>query len=694
MTLDLGKSLCTELKGVGPKLAQHLAKKNIHSIQDLLFHLPFRYQDRTRITPMRDCLPGDYTVIEGVVQGTRLIPGKKSQLICRLHDGTGSVELRFFHFTAHQGQSLSKGSIVRCFAQLRMGKQGLSMIHPEYQFVKPDEIVAVDEYLTPIYPLTEGLTQWSLRQLTDQALGLLQEGALLQELLPQGLLDRYQLHDLATAIHYVHRPPPDAQQELLAEGLHPMQRRLAFEELLAQQLSMRRIRRGILRYQGPRMDKVGILQQQFIKQLPFELTGAQQKVVKDIAKDLAAPSPMLRLVQGDVGSGKTVVAALATLIAVENGYQAVLMAPTEILAEQHFQSFQKWFEPLGLTVVWLSGKTKAKAKREALEMITQGDAQIAVGTHALFQKDVEFSKLGLIIVDEQHRFGVHQRMALRDKGIEGDVHPHQLTMTATPIPRSLAMTVYADLDASIIDELPPGRTPVETVAMSNDKRDAVIDRVRQVCQDQCQAYWVCTLIEESDALTCQAAEEQAHYLQAALDDVKVGLIHGRMHSQDKEQVMEAFKQGEIDLLVATTVIEVGVDVPNASLMIIENPERLGLAQLHQLRGRVGRGQCKSYCVLLYQTPLTDNGHERLSIMRETNDGFKIAQRDLEIRGPGEILGTKQTGLIQFRIADIIRDKSMLSDVKQAARMIEKESPGLVQKIINRWLQHKENYSTV
>ncbi len=690
----LDQAPCTQLKGVGLKLEQNLAKKNIHTIQDLLFHLPFRYQDRTRMTPMQDCRAGDYTVIEGVVQSTRMIPGKRSQLICRIHDGTGAVDLRFFHFSAHQGQSLTKGSVVRCFGELRLGKQGLSIVHPEYQFINPDEIIAVDETLTPIYPATEGLSQRSLRQLTDQALALLHSGALLTELLPQSLLDQYQLPDLVTAIHYVHRPPPDAEQTLLSEGMHPMQRRLAFEELLAQQLSMRRIRRGIQRYQAPVMKHAGALQQQLLKALPFTLTDAQKRVVGEIEKDLAKPCPMLRLVQGDVGSGKTIVAALAMLKAVENSYQAVLMAPTEILAEQHYQSLQTWFSSLGLTVAWLSGKTKAKAKREALAAIADGSAQIVVGTHALFQKEVVFAKLGLIIVDEQHRFGVHQRMALRDKGVHGESHPHQLTMTATPIPRSLAMTVYADLDASVIDELPPGRTPVETVAMSNDRRDAVIDRVRQACQDNCQVYWVCTLIEESEVLTCQAAEDQAAYLQGCLEGLSVGLVHGRMHSDVKEQVMNAFKKGELDLLVATTVIEVGVDVPNASLMIIENPERLGLAQLHQLRGRVGRGSRKSYCVLLYQTPLTESGHERLSVMRETNDGFKIAQRDLEIRGPGEILGTKQTGLIQFRIADIIRDKPMLPNIKQSAIIIEQQYYPLIQALIDRWLSNKEVYGSV
>ncbi|MEE9357556.1 MAG: ATP-dependent DNA helicase RecG [Sedimenticolaceae bacterium] len=677
----------TALKGVGPRNAEKLAKIGIMTVQDILFHLPFRYQDRTRIMPLGSLRPGDQAVVEGVIDAAGIRFGRRRSLLIRLSDGTRSITLRFFHFSAAQKANLSRGVRLRCFGEVRNGPASFEIVHPEYQRIDDS---AMEESLTPVYPTTDGMHQLTWRGMTEKALALLGEDTL-PEWLPDEILNRFKLQDLAKAIRYLHSPPPDADQHLLLEGLHPAQQRLAFEELMAHQLSLRVMRQRQRRIDAPALAAKGELRRRFLKMLPFTLTQAQQRVVEEIDHDLGLHHPMMRLVQGDVGSGKTVVAALAAIQAVEAGHQVALMAPTELLAEQHLQSFRVWLEPLGLEVAWLTGRHKGKAREKVLKEIADGTVRVVVGTHALFQEDVLFDRLGLVIIDEQHRFGVHQRMALREKGRQNGRVPHQLIMTATPIPRTLAMTAYADLDISVIDELPPGRKPVVTVVISDSRRDEVVVRVRNACLEGRQAYWVCTLIEESEVLQCQAAEDAAVLLKEALPELKTGLVHGRLKPAEKEAVMAAFKSGELNLLVATTVIEVGVDVPNASLVIIENPERLGLAQLHQLRGRVGRGAQKSHCVLMYHPPLSGNAQERLGVMRETSDGFVIAQKDLELRGPGEVLGTRQTGEMQFRIADLMRDQSLLEETKGAAEQLLQRSPERVRLLLRRWIGEKQQY---
>lgn len=682
----------TRLKGVGTALALKLERLGIDTVQDLLLHLPLRYQDRTRIRPVGSLRPGDEGVVEGQVAASDIVQGRRRSLLCRLQDGTGTLSLRFFHFSAAQLKSLAAGKRVRCFGEVRPGPSGLEMVHPEYRLLAEDAAVAVDECLTPVYPLTEGLTQGRIRALVTQALDWLEKG-IVEDLLPEHLRSRWQLPELGQSIRYLHQPPVDADQTLLLEGRHPAQRRLAFEELLAHHLSLLKIRQSVREQGAPALKPSGRLSLPFLEQLPFELTAAQRRVAREVARDLHQSQPMLRLVQGDVGSGKTVVAALAALQALENGAQAAVMAPTEILAEQHYNNFCQWLEPLGVQVAWLAGKVKGRQRNQQLERIASGEAQLVVGTHALFQDEVVFANLAVIVIDEQHRFGVHQRLSLREKGHQGQRTPHQLIMTATPIPRTLTMSAYADLDCSIIDELPPGRTPVKTLVIADSRRDEVVERVRRACGEGRQAYWVCTLIEESEALQCQAAEVTAQTLRDALPELRIGLVHGRMKAAEKGQVMAQFKAAELDLLVATTVIEVGVDVPNASLMIIENPERLGLAQLHQLRGRVGRGSVESYCVLMYHAPLSRQGRERLAVMRESTDGFRIAEKDLELRGPGEVLGTRQTGMMQFRIADLQRDSDLLPRVKQAAGEIE-QTPALMEALIQRWLGQGAEYAHV
>ncbi|WP_212632006.1 ATP-dependent DNA helicase RecG [Pseudomonas sp. KB-10] len=689
---ELSAVSVTALKGVGAALAEKLAKVGLENLQDVLFHLPLRYQDRTRITPIGALRPGQDAVVEGIVAGADVVMGRRRSLLVRLQDGSGTLSLRFFHFSQAQKEGLKRGTALRCYGEVRPGATGLEIYHPEYCAQSGDEPAPVEQSLTPIYPTTEGLTQQRLRQLSQQALARLGPRSL-PDWLPDELARDYRLAPLDEAIRYLHRPPPDADLEELAEGRHWAQYRLAFEELLTHQLSLQRLREQVRAQQAPALPPAKRLPQQYLANLGFAPTGAQQRVGAEIAYDLAQSEPMLRLVQGDVGAGKTVVAALAALQALEAGYQVALMAPTEILAEQHFLNFSKWLAPLGLDVAWLAGKLKGKARASALEQIA-GGCPMVVGTHALFQDEVKFRRLALVIIDEQHRFGVQQRLALRQKGIDGRLSPHQLIMTATPIPRTLAMSAYADLDTSILDELPPGRTPVNTLVIADSRRDEVIERVRNACQQGRQAYWVCTLIEESEELTCQAAETSFEELSAALGELRVGLIHGRMKPAEKAAVMDEFKQGHLQLLVATTVIEVGVDVPNASLMIIENPERLGLAQLHQLRGRVGRGSAASHCVLLYHAPLSQLGRERLAIMRETTDGFVIAEKDLELRGPGEMLGTRQTGLLQFKVADLMRDADLLPAVRDAAQALLEHWPQHVAPLLERWLRHGQQYGQV
>ncbi|MDH1105743.1 ATP-dependent DNA helicase RecG [Pseudomonas otitidis] len=689
---ELAQVPVTALKGVGEALAEKLARVGLENLQDILFHLPLRYQDRTRVVPIGALRPGQDAVIEGQVTGADVVMGKRRSLLVRLHDGSGSLSLRFYHFSNAQRDGLKRGTQLRCYGEVRPGASGLEIYHPEYRALIGDEPPPVEQTLTPIYPTTEGLTQQRLRNLSQLALARLGPHSL-PDWLPDELARDYRLGPLDEAIRYLHRPPPDADLEELAEGRHWAQHRLAFEELLTHQLSLQRLREQQRAQAAPQLPPAKDLPRRYLANLGFQPTGAQQRVAAEIAYDLAQPEPMLRLVQGDVGAGKTVVAALAALQALEAGYQVALMAPTEILAEQHYLNFSKWLEPLGIEVAWLAGKLKGKARAAALERIAAG-APMVVGTHALFQDEVTYRRLALVIIDEQHRFGVQQRLALRRKGIDGRLSPHQLIMTATPIPRTLAMSAYADLDTSILDELPPGRTPVNTVLVADNRREEVIERVRAACHEGRQAYWVCTLIEESEELTCQAAETTYEELSLALGDLRVGLIHGRMKAPEKAAVMDAFKRGELQLLVATTVIEVGVDVPNASLMIIENPERLGLAQLHQLRGRVGRGSAASHCVLLYHPPLSQLGRERLGIMRETCDGFVIAEKDLELRGPGEMLGTRQTGLLQFKVADLMRDADLLPAVRDAAQALMERWPQHVSPLLERWLRHGQQYGQV
>ncbi|MCO1623411.1 ATP-dependent DNA helicase RecG [Pseudomonas putida] len=690
---ELSKVPVTVLKGVGEAMAEKLAKVGLENLQDVLFHLPLRYQDRTRVVPIGQLRPGQDAVIEGVVSGTDVTMGKRRSLVVRLGDGSGVLTLRFYHFSNAQKEGLKRGTHLRCYGEARPGASGLEIYHPEYRALNGSEPPPpVEQTLTPIYPSTEGLTQQRLRLLCQQSLALLGPRSL-PDWLPDELARDYQLAPLDEAIRYLHNPPADADLDELAEGQHWAQHRLAFEELLTHQLSQQRLRESLRSLRAPVLPKATHLQAQYLANLGFQPTGAQQRVANEIAYDLSQHEPMMRLVQGDVGAGKTVVAALAALQALEAGYQVALMAPTEILAEQHYITFKRWLEPLGIEVAWLAGKLKGKARAASLEQIANG-APMVVGTHALFQEEVRFKHLALAIIDEQHRFGVQQRLALRKKGVAGELCPHQLIMTATPIPRTLAMSAYADLDTSVLDELPPGRTPVNTVLVADSRRFEVVERVRAACAEGRQAYWVCTLIEESEELTCQAAESTFEELGSALGELRVGLIHGRMKPAEKAEIMAEFKAGNLQLLVATTVIEVGVDVPNASLMIIENPERLGLAQLHQLRGRVGRGSAVSHCVLLYHPPLSQIGRERLGIMRETNDGFIIAEKDLELRGPGEMLGTRQTGLLQFKVADLMRDADLLPAVRDAAQALVSRWPEHVSPLLDRWLRHGQQYGQV
>lgn len=689
----------TELKGVGKALEAKLQRIGVYDLQGLLFHLPLRYEDRTRVSALASLQVGSTAVVEGEVVTSEVHSGRRLSLLVRIRDGTGLLSLRFFYFSASMKKQLVPGVRLRCYGEARPGATGLEIYHPEFkvintQLAEPE----LEQRLTPVYPVTEGLQQQRLRQIMQQALTYLAEEPP-EELLPADYLEQQTFPRLADALDYLHHPPPDADLAQLESGLHPAQRRLALEELLAQQLGMLILRQQsrsqaacpLLPYQVAGDTS---LEERFLASLPFIPTKAQERVTAEIFNDLEQPHPMLRLVQGDVGSGKTLVAALACLRAITAGYQAAFMAPTELLADQHFQNINHWFEPLGLKVGWLTGRMKGKVREEVLSNLATGKTHLIIGTHALFQEEVVFQRLALVVVDEQHRFGVHQRLSLRDKGVQGQFLPHQLVMTATPIPRTLAMSAYADLDISIIDELPPGRQPITTLALPDTRRAEVVERVRHACLEGRQAYWVCTLIEESEVLECQAAEVTAEELRLALPELQVGLVHGRLKAAEKAAVMEAFKQGQYQLLVATTVIEVGVDVPNASLMIIDNAERLGLAQLHQLRGRVGRGTTASFCVLIYHPPLTANGRERLQVMRETNDGFLIAQKDLEIRGPGELLGTRQTGEIELRIADLKRDADLLNGLRPIAKKLLIETPEKAQQLLTRWRGDQVRFAQV
>jgi ATP-dependent DNA helicase RecG len=683
----------TSLRGVGPALAATLDRLGLRTVQDVLFHLPLRYEDRTRVVPIGTLRAGDRAVIEGEIQLTEVVFRRRRALLCRIADGSGWLTLRFFHFSAAQQEGLARGTRIRCFGEVRPGPAGLEIVHPEYRKITPGVPEAASEGLTPVYPTTEGVQQGRMRALTSLALAQLPGGAL-RDWVASDVLGMVGLPSLEAAVRYVHRPPPDADIESLNDGRHPAQRRLAFEELLAHQLSLRLLRQAADRDDAWPLPRRTDLVDRCLAQLPFQLTAAQRRVWNEVSVDLERLHPMMRLVQGDVGSGKTVVAALAALRAVEHGAQAAVMAPTELLAEQHARNFLGWLEPLGLRVGLLTGRLTGKARAALAQDLAGGAVHVAVGTHALFQEGVDFNRLALVIVDEQHRFGVHQRMQLREKGSAEGHYPHQLVMTATPIPRTLAMTAYADLDVSIIDELPPGRTPVRTVVLPDARRDEVVARIDAACRAGRQAYWVCPLIDESDAVRHQAAEETAAALSAALPHVRVGLVHGRMPGARKDAVMTTFKRGELDLLVATTVIEVGVDVPNASLMVIENAERMGLAQLHQLRGRVGRGTVESTCVLLYAPPLTPLARERLAVLRDTNDGFEVSRRDLELRGPGELLGTRQTGLMQLKVAELVRDSDLLPGVQRAADLMLGGPRANIDALLRRWIGDGERFGKV
>jgi ATP-dependent DNA helicase RecG len=692
MTSTLASPL-TDLNGVGPALAEKLERLDLFRIEDLLFLLPLRYEDRTQLVKLGALQIGQRCLVTGEVELAETVYRGRRNMLVRISDGTGQATLRFFHYSRQQQAQFKQGTNVTCFGEVRKGPVGFEMVHPEYRILRENQDAAINDSLTAIYPATEGVQQGRMRSLTDQALRIMGASAP-AELLPAEVTADLDLPELAAAIRYLHRPPPDADVEKILEGKHPCQIRLAFEELLAHFMSLRSLRALAKNEAAIALAKGDEEIADFLEILPFQLTAAQQRVVAEIVDDMAQPHPMMRLIQGDVGSGKTVVAAIACLKAIGSGVQAAIMAPTELLAEQHWRSFSDWLHPLGIEPAWLSGSQRVAARRASLAAIADGSASLAIGTHALFQEGVEFKNLALVVIDEQHRFGVHQRVALREKGVSEHGYPHQLVMTATPIPRTLAMAAYADLDTSIIDELPPGRQPVQTVALPETRREEVIERVRSACQEGQQAYWVCPLIEESELLDYEAAQVSYEMLSKALPDIRVGLVHGRMRSTEKEKGMQAFKEGTIQLLVATTVIEVGVDVPNASLMIIENAERMGLSQLHQLRGRVGRGDVQSHCVLLYKPPLGQTARSRLAVLRDSNDGFLVAQRDLELRGPGELLGTRQTGLPDYRIANLIRDADLMPQVQKAAEAIRVAAPEVGQAIVRRWLGDAGRYGKV
>lgn len=682
---------CVNITGVGKVLAEKLAKCGIYTIQDLLFHLPFRYQDKTRITPIQDLQANDWSVVVGKISRTKAFPGRRSSFYCYIEDGTGVLPIRFFHFNKQLVNSLLVGKKVKVFGEVREFNNSLQMTHPEYSLIDDSAPCVVEETLTPIYSSTQGLSQGRLRQIIKNILEEYKDELQYLEWMDASLLLEHNFQPITKALFDLHNPPPDILLLDLENGSHQGLRRLAFEELLAHNLSMKFARQKRSYLKAPKMLVDDALTEKFLSNLSFTLTDAQVRVYREIQKDICKGTPMLRLVQGDVGSGKTVISALVSLQVIANGYQVALMAPTDILSEQHTYTIKNWLEPLGIKVLRLSGKMKAREKKAVLTALKEHDCQIITGTHALFQENVEFAKLGLVIIDEQHRFGVEQRSELQQKGQNLNLYPHQLLMTATPIPRTLAMTGFSHLDLSAIDEMPVGRTKVLTAVLPQSREDVIIERLKIAMRDGRQAYWVCTLIEESEKLQCINAIKRAEDLQKELPSMRIGLVHGRLKAQEKEAIMHDFKHGKIDLLVATTVIEVGVDVPNASLMIIENAERLGLSQLHQLRGRVGRGNIQSCCLLLYKPPLSLQGRERLQIMRLTNDGFVIAEKDLQIRGFGEVLGRQQTGYRKFKIADIKRDNELLSIVSKEADSLIKQHGEIAKSITRRWLGEVEHF---
>jgi ATP-dependent DNA helicase RecG len=660
-----------------------LTKLGIHSRFDLVLHLPLRYEDETQLQRIAELVPGMTVQVEGEIIHNEVTYRPRRSLVCQLQDDSGILHLRFLNFYPSQQKQLAVGKKIRALGEARMGYFGMEMVHPKCRAAGED--TPLKQALTPVYPTTAGLPQATLTKQIQAALNELE----LSDTLPIALLARLKLPGFADSVKLLHNPPPDIDEAALAERAHPAWLRIKFDELLAQQLSMRVHYRKRRSRNAPRLPARQTYPQQLLQVLPFALTNAQQKVLREISRDLEQPHPMQRLLQGDVGSGKTIVAALAALQAIENGYQAALMSPTEILAEQHYLKLRDWLAPLGIVPAWLSGSMKKKDKQAASERIAQGETQFAIGTHALFQQQVEFKKLGLVIVDEQHKFGVQQRLALRGKGDE----PHQLMMSATPIPRTLAMSYYADLDVSVIDELPPGRTPVITKLVSDARREEVFERVRQACMEGRQAYWVCPLIDESELMEVelQNAIETHQALSAAFPELNVGLVHGRLPPAEKAAMMAAFKAGEVQLLVATTVIEVGVDIANASMMVIEHAERMGLAQLHQLRGRVGRGAAQSVCILLFQQPLSELARARLKVIYESTDGFEIAQQDLHLRGPGELLGARQSGVPMLRFADVSMDAELLNSARTVADEMLRDFPEAAQAHLQRWMANRDDY---
>jgi len=679
---------------ISPATLSKLAKLGIHHRADLLLHLPLRYEDETHLAPIATVQAGETVQVQGVITHSEVAFRPRRTLVCRLQDNGGELYLRFLNFYPSQQKQLAVGRQIRAVGEARMGYYGMEMVHPKCRAV--DDDTPLQQSLTPVYPTTAGLAQPILRKLIVNALETLP----LPDTLPDKLLQRLKLAGFADCIRLLHNPPPDISANSLEERSHVAWRRIKFDELLAQQLSMRVHHRERGKRIAPGLAAHGKLTARLTKALPFALTKAQQRTFAEISLDLAQPHPMQRLLLGDVGSGKTIVAALAALQAIENGYQVALMAPTEILAEQHYLKLRDWLEPLGIKPVWLSGSLKKKDKQLAAELIASGETLLAIGTHALFQQQISFYRLGLAIVDEQHKFGVQQRLSLRNKGkvenndarMNSNSHePHQLMMSATPIPRTLAMSYYADLDVSVIDELPPGRTPVITKLVSDARRDEVFERVRSACMAGQQAYWVCPLIDESETLQLQTALETYQLLSETFPELRVGLVHGKLDNAEKARVMAAFKTGELQLLVATTVIEVGVDVPNASLMVIDHAERMGLAQLHQLRGRVGRGSAQSLCILLYQQPLSELARARLKIIFESTDGFAIAQHDLQLRGPGELLGARQSGVAMLRFADISEDEGLLNQARQVADELLRDFPDAARAHLQRWMANKHDY---
>ena len=683
------------IQGIGPAIENKLISMGIKSVYDILFHLPLRYQDRSKIQPIGSITNDNFFVIEGEIRVSDIVFNKRRNLLCKLQDNSGTITLRFFNFNKNQKDSLCPGSFIRCFGKTSISRGGLEMIHPEYEFIKRGVDYQEKNHLTAIYSTTEGLSQKRWRKFIKSAFELIKENEI-PELLSEKYLSKINNtvnSNIYNTLKLLHYPPVDTDCLKIIDGNHPLQRRLAFEELISHRLSFRILKENLKQSSVNDFKYCANLEKEFINQLPFSLTKSQYKVLREFKSDLNKKTPMLRLLQGDVGSGKTVISALITIQCIRNKKQVALMAPTEILAEQHLNTFTSFFKNYEIHTRLLTSKINKKDKQSILNDLSIGKIDLVIGTHAIIQESVEFSDLGLVIIDEQHRFGVEQRRTLKNKA-KNNESVHQLIMTATPIPRTLAMTFYADLDYSIIDELPPGRKPINTIIISNDRRDEVIDRIESACSEGKQVYWICTLVEESETLQCEAAESTAESLSKNLSNINIGLIHGRLKSNEKQMIMSEFNSGNIQLLVATTVVEVGVDVPNASLIIIENPERLGLSQLHQLRGRVGRGQIQSHCVLMYQKPISKNAKERLTAMRETNDGFLLAEKDLALRGAGEMLGTRQSGVNQFRVANLERDIDMIDSIVNVSEAILIEDAKKANDLISRWCPLAENYIDV